>query len=271
MLVRTDTPDAWLTCGLERARRTTSSTISDMKRGISTFTPLAEPSAVRARSQAFCSAMRDPLVDRLGIVRANDRADAVLQRRDDPAAVGVILGVGAEDQADVQVQANRIAANLHVALFEHVEQADLNARGQVRQFVDGEDARDCCAGSGRSASSIHPTGIAPRHASPGRSRRSGRRSSRPAWRAFRGSDRSDAPIRSSRRRPARRRARLPVLVIGRIGSSLISTPARTGIHSSSSSGSMRRMRVLACPRRPRNSRSCLERMPLMICGMTLSR
>ena len=31
---------------------------------------------------------------------------------------------------------------------------------------------------------------------------------------------------------------------------------------------MRRMRVLAWPRRPRNSRSCLERMPLTICGMT---
>ena len=28
------------------------------------------------------------------------------------------------------------------------------------------------------------------------------------------------------------------------------------------------MRVLACPRRPRKSRSCFERMPLTICGMT---
>src|SRR5690606_14902358 len=47
------------------------------------------------------------LVDGLGIVRADDRADAVLERRDDAAAVGVVLGVGAEDQADVQVEADR--------------------------------------------------------------------------------------------------------------------------------------------------------------------
>ena len=199
------------------------------------------------------------------------RADAVLQRRHDPAAVGVVLGVGAEDQAHVQVQPDRIAADLHVALFQHVEQADLNARREVRQLVDRENARGWCAGSGRSASSIHRTGSAPRRASPGRSRRSGPRSSRPASPAFRDSGRRDAPIRSSRRRPARRRCRLPVLVIGAIGSSLISTPASTGIHSSSRSGSMRRMRVFACPRRPRKSRSCFDRMPLMICGMTVSR
>ena len=81
-----------------------------------------------------------PSVDRFGIVRADDRADAVLQRRDDAAAVGVVLGIGAEDQADVQIEADGVAANLHVALFQHVEQADLDSRGEVGQFVDGEDA-----------------------------------------------------------------------------------------------------------------------------------
>ena len=65
-------------------------------------------------------------------MRADDRADAVLQRRDDPAAVGVILGIGAEDQADVQVEPDGIAANLHVAFFQDVEQADLDARGEIR-------------------------------------------------------------------------------------------------------------------------------------------
>ena len=59
MLVRTDTPDAWLTCGLDRASRTTSSTISLMNRGVSTRTP--DPLVAPARSShAFCSAISIP-------------------------------------------------------------------------------------------------------------------------------------------------------------------------------------------------------------------
>ena len=69
-----------------------------------------------------------------------DRADAVLERRDDPAAVGVVFGVGGEDHAEVEVQPHRIAADLHVALFEHVEQADLDLGAQVGQLVHAEDA-----------------------------------------------------------------------------------------------------------------------------------
>ena len=69
-----------------------------------------------------------------------DRADAVLERRDDPAAVGVILGVGREDHADVEVEPDRVAADLDVALLEHVEQADLDLGGEVGQLVDAEDA-----------------------------------------------------------------------------------------------------------------------------------
>ena len=37
-------------------------------------------------------------------------------------------------------QADLVAPHLHVALLEHVEQADLDALGQVGQLVDGEDA-----------------------------------------------------------------------------------------------------------------------------------
>ena len=58
---------------------------------------------------------------RFGIVRANHRADAVLQRRDDPSPVGVILWIGAEHQTHIQIQPDRISANLHVALFQHIE------------------------------------------------------------------------------------------------------------------------------------------------------
>ena len=67
-------------------------------------------------------------------------AEAVLQRRDDAAAVGVVLGVGRGHQQDVERQADLVAADLDVALLEHVEQADLDALGEVGQLVDGEDA-----------------------------------------------------------------------------------------------------------------------------------
>ena len=140
MLVRTETPDAWLTCGLERARRTTSSTI---------FGHEARHFDVARRCRIAPSRRSHPrvllgdlhsLVDRLGIMRADDRADSVLQRRDDSAAIGVVLGVGAEDKADVEIEPDRVAADLHVAFFQHVEQAHLNSRGQIGQLVDREDS-----------------------------------------------------------------------------------------------------------------------------------
>src|SRR5690606_15777109 len=62
----------------------------------------------------------------LGIMRANHRTDSVLQRGDDSAAVGVVLGVRAERQAAVEIQSDRIPANLHVTFFKDIEQADLN-------------------------------------------------------------------------------------------------------------------------------------------------
>ena len=40
----------------------------------------------------------------------------------------------------VERQADLVAADLDVALLEHVEQADLDALGEVGQLVDGEDA-----------------------------------------------------------------------------------------------------------------------------------
>ena len=74
------------------------------------------------------------------VVGADLAAEAVLQRRDDAAAVGVVLRVGAGDEHHVERQADLVAADLHVALFEHVEQADLDALGEVGDLVDGEDA-----------------------------------------------------------------------------------------------------------------------------------
>ena len=76
----------------------------------------------------------------LRVVRPDLRAEAVPQRRDDAAPVGVVLWVRAGDQEDVQLQAHAVAADLDVALLHDVEEADLDALGKVGQLVDAEDA-----------------------------------------------------------------------------------------------------------------------------------
>ena len=50
---------------------------------------------VAARGPGFLLGDGDGFVERLGVVRADLGADAVLERRDDLAAGGVVLGVGA--------------------------------------------------------------------------------------------------------------------------------------------------------------------------------
>ncbi len=55
-------------------------------------------------------------------------------------AVGVVLRVGGGDQEHVEGQAHLVAADLHVAFLEHVQEPHLDAFGEVGQFVDGEDA-----------------------------------------------------------------------------------------------------------------------------------
>ena len=73
-------------------------------------------------------------------MRADLAAEAVLQRRDDAAAVRVVLRVRGCHENDIQREADLVAADLHVALLEHVQQPDLDALREVGQFVDGEDA-----------------------------------------------------------------------------------------------------------------------------------
>ena len=74
------------------------------------------------------------------VVRVDHRADAVLELRNDLAAAVVRGRVGREQDQHVDVELDRIAANLHVALFQNVEQADLHQLVQLGQLVHGEDA-----------------------------------------------------------------------------------------------------------------------------------
>ncbi len=98
--------------------------------------------------QASCAVIVDALFDVLGVVGADFAADAVLERGDDLAARGVVLGVGGEDDGDVERQADGVALNLHVALLHDVEEGDLDFAGEVGELVDGEDA---AVGAGQQA------------------------------------------------------------------------------------------------------------------------
>ena len=81
------------------------------------------------------------LVLELGrVVGADLRAEPVLERGDDPAAVGVVLRVGAGDDEHVERQPQHVAADLDVALLHHVEHRDLDPLGEVGQLVDRDDA-----------------------------------------------------------------------------------------------------------------------------------
>ena len=101
-------------------------------------------------------------VEFLRIVGADLGAEAVLERGDDAPAVGVVLGVGAGDDEDVQRQPQRVPAHLDVALLHHVEHGDLDAFGEVGQLVDGDDAavrpRDQPVGDGLGVAQAAPLG-----------------------------------------------------------------------------------------------------------------
>ncbi len=66
-------------------------------------------------------------------------SDAILQRRDDLAARGVVLRVGREDEHHVELQPDGVTLDLDVALLKDVEEAHLDLSGEIRQFVDRED------------------------------------------------------------------------------------------------------------------------------------
>ncbi len=75
-----------------------------------------------------------------GVVGADLRADAVLERRDDLAARRVVLRIGAEDQHDIERQPHGVAFDLDVAFLKDIEEADLHLAGQIGQLVDREHA-----------------------------------------------------------------------------------------------------------------------------------
>ena len=79
------------------------------------------------------------MLPRRRIVRADLRADAIFQRRDDLAARRVVLRVRAEHQQDVEPEPHRVSFDLDVPFLKDVEQPDLNLAGEIRQLVDGED------------------------------------------------------------------------------------------------------------------------------------
>ena len=70
-------------------------------------------------------------IELTGIVGADLGAEAILERGDDAAAVGVVLRVGASDDEHIQGQPQRVTTNLDIPLFHDVEHGDLDALGEV--------------------------------------------------------------------------------------------------------------------------------------------
>ena len=77
---------------------------------------------VRAGRPGFLLGDGDAFVDGLGVVGADFGADAVFERGDDFAAGGVVLGVGGEDDGDVELEADGVAFDLDVAFLHDVEE-----------------------------------------------------------------------------------------------------------------------------------------------------
>ena len=84
--------------------------------------------------------MSHAFLDRGRIVGANFRADAILERRNNFPARGVVVGICGEYQQHVQRHAHRIALNLNVAFLHDVEQTDLDFSGQVGKFIHRENS-----------------------------------------------------------------------------------------------------------------------------------
>ena len=126
------TPDRLSIFRSLRAWNAISSTTSRTKRGTSMD--------ARARPTLPASVMAIACGSAAHVVRSDLGADAILERRDDLAARGVVLGIGGEEHHHVERQPHRVALDLDVAFLQDVEQADLDLAGQVGQFVDREDA-----------------------------------------------------------------------------------------------------------------------------------
>ena len=73
-------------------------------------------------------------------MRQNLALYPVLERGDDRSSVGVVLGVGCEHELNVQGQPHLETPNLNVPFLKNVEERDLNARLQIRQFIDRKNA-----------------------------------------------------------------------------------------------------------------------------------
>ena len=82
----------------------------------------------------------DPQIALQRVVRVDDRSDPVLELRDDFARAVVGGWIRAEQNQHVDIELHGIAADLHVALFEDVEQADLHEFVKLGQLIHREDA-----------------------------------------------------------------------------------------------------------------------------------
>src|SRR5690242_17344997 len=96
------------------------------------MTVALSPSLLLCDSNAFikCSS----------VVRANLRANAVFERRDNLSAGRIVFWICTKHKGHIQVQSDRVTLNLHVTFLHDIEERNLNFPRQIWKFVDGEDA-----------------------------------------------------------------------------------------------------------------------------------
>ena len=92
------------------------------------------------RQVAFLFEDTDSGVTFVRIVSADQAADAVFELGDNFAAAVVGGGVCREEDHDIEIKLDGVAANLDIAFFEDVEESDLDEFIEFREFVHGEKA-----------------------------------------------------------------------------------------------------------------------------------
>ena len=125
--MRAETPDAWFTNSLARAANATSSTSSRNQSGMTSSIPQypGGPRLLRGDPHGRLPVLR--------VVGDDLRVDPVLQRRDDVAPVGVVLGVGRIDHHNVQLHPDGETPDLDVLFFHNIQQTDLDSGAEGRE------------------------------------------------------------------------------------------------------------------------------------------
>ena len=79
------------------------------------------------------------ILDGARVVRPDLDVKTILQRSDNPPPTGIILGIGARYDDDIQRETDLIPFDLDVLLFHQIKKSHLHLLREIGKLVDGED------------------------------------------------------------------------------------------------------------------------------------